>query len=36
MRKIDEGCGNFEGSKQYSFPYPLDAVRFMVSREGRS
>ena len=32
--KIDEGCGNFEGSKQYSFPYPLDAVRFMVSARG--
>ena len=32
--KINEGCGNFEGTKQYSFPYPLDGSRFLVCARG--
>ena len=32
--KVNEGCGNFEGTKQYSGPYPLDALRFLVSIRG--
>ena len=32
--KVHEGCGNFEGSKPYSFPYPLDVVRFLVCARG--
>jgi hypothetical protein len=32
--KIDEGCGNTDGTKQYSGPYPLDSVRFLVSIRG--
>jgi len=32
--KVNEGCGNFDGTKQYSGPYPLDALRFLVSIRG--
>ena len=32
--KVDEGCGNTDGTKQYSCPYPLDAVRFVCSIRG--
>ena len=32
--KVSEGCGNFEGAKPYSCPYPLDSVRFLVSARG--
>jgi hypothetical protein len=32
--KVNEGCGNTDGTKQYSTPYPLDATRFLVSIRG--
>lgn len=32
--KVGEGCGNFEGSKLYSCPCPLDSTRFLVSARG--
>lgn len=31
---VNEGCGNTDGTKQYSGPYPLDARRFLVSIRG--
>lgn len=31
---VDKGCGNTDGTKQYSCPYPLDAERFLVSIRG--
>jgi len=34
LPKVDEGCGNTDGTKQYSCPYPLDAVRFVCSIRG--
>lgn len=32
--KVDQGSGNFEGTKLYSCPYPLDATRLLVSARG--
>lgn len=32
--KVNEGNGNTGGTKQYSGPYPLDAVRLLVSIRG--
>jgi hypothetical protein len=34
LPKVNEGCGNTDGTKQYSCPYPLDAVRFLCSIRG--
>jgi len=31
---VNQGCGNTDGTKQYSCPYPLDAQRFLVSIRG--
>ena len=31
---VNEGNGNTAGSKQYSFPFPLDEFRFLVSIRG--
>jgi hydrazine synthase alpha subunit-like protein len=31
---VDQGSGNFGGSKQYNSPVPLDGRRFMVSCQG--
>jgi len=32
--KVNQGCGNTDGTKQYSGPYPLDPVRFICSIRG--
>ena len=32
--RIDEGCGNTDGSKPYCGPFPLDKFRFLVSARG--
>lgn len=32
--KVNEGCGNTDGTKQYSCPYPLDSMRFLCSIRG--
>jgi hypothetical protein len=32
--KVHEGCGNTDGTKQYSGPYPLDSMRFLCSIRG--
>ena len=32
--KVNEGDGNFNSSKQYSTPFPLDDERFLVSARG--
>lgn len=32
--KVNEGCGNTDGTKQYSCPYPLDDARFLCSIQG--
>jgi hypothetical protein len=32
--KVNEGCGNTDGTKQYSCPYPLDSMRFLCSVRG--
>jgi hypothetical protein len=32
--RIDQGCGNTDGSKPYSCPLPLDRHRFLVSARG--
>ena len=32
--RVDEGTGNFEGTKQYNSPVPLDDRRFLVSAQG--
>lgn len=32
--KVNQGCGNTDGTKQYSCPYPLDSARFLCSIRG--
>jgi hypothetical protein len=32
--KVDQGCGNTDGTKPYSCPMPLDGTRFLVSARG--
>lgn len=32
--KVNEGCGNTDGTKQYSCPVPLDSMRFLCSIRG--
>ena len=34
FRRVDQGCGNTDGSKPYSCPLPLDKLRFLVSARG--
>ncbi len=34
MPRVEEGNGNFEGTKPYSTPVPLDRHRFLVSARG--
>ena len=34
LPKVNEGCGNTVGTKQYGCPFPLDGVRFLCSIRG--